>query len=127
MMVGMRVVITMRVLMCVIMTVRMLVRVRVRMLVVVVVMVVARARLVGCRVRVRMSVGMTVRMPSARAMSSPVPMVVMPKRSHTNQVYNQAQAAHNEQLCQSLGFPTLQDSFESLDHDLDADEPIVYD
>lgn len=71
-----------------------------------------------------MSVAMTVRMPSARAMSPSMSVVVMSKCSHTNEVYNQTQAAHDEQFGQSLGFSALQNSFEGLDHNLDADEPI---
>lgn len=74
------------------------------------------------RVLVRVLMAMFVAMPMAMPMI--VAVMMMTKCRHAYKVYCQAKAADNEQLGEPLSFSTFNDPFESLDHDLHANESV---
>ena len=52
-------------------------------------------------------------------------MMVVAKRSHSYQVDKQPHRAHDEELCQPLRLPALNDPLEGLEHDLDANQAVL--
>lgn len=71
----------------------------------------------------RMVMLLTVRMPMAMLMSMVMPVMMVSKRHHANQIHSQAKAANNKELAKPLCLRPFPQSLECFKRNFNTEEP----